>query len=64
MINLEKTKPYCLGRYVVDIPAEANPLERYDKYDSFTNKVKENATRQDFDAAIQKVRKEYSEGGK
>ena len=20
MINLEKTKPYCLGRYVVDIP--------------------------------------------
>ncbi|RKG36860.1 T6SS immunity protein Tli4 family protein, partial [Acinetobacter rongchengensis] len=49
--------------YAVEIPAEANPLERYDKYDSFTITVKENATRQDFDAAIQKVRKEYSEGG-
>lgn len=63
MINLKKTKSYCIGRYVVDIPAEANPLERYDKYDSFTITVKENATRQDFDTAIQKVRKEYSEGG-
>ena len=60
MINLEKTKTYCLGRYAVEIPAEANPLERYDKYDSFIIKVKENATRQDFDAAIQNVRKEYS----
>ncbi len=62
MINLEKTKTYCIGRYTVDIPAEANPLPRYDQYDSFIIKVKENATRQDFDAAIQKVRKEYSEG--
>jgi len=61
MINLEKTKTYCIGRYVVDIPAEANPLERYDQYDSFIIKVKENATPQDFDAAIQKVKKEYSE---
>ncbi|RKG29852.1 T6SS immunity protein Tli4 family protein, partial [Acinetobacter rongchengensis] len=46
--------------YAVEIPAEANPLERYDQYDSFIIKVKENATRQDFDAAIQNVRKEYS----
>ncbi|WP_419820125.1 T6SS immunity protein Tli4 family protein [Acinetobacter sp.] len=63
MINLEKTKTYCIGRYVVDIPAEANPLERYDKYDSFTIKVQTKATRQDFDEAVQKVRKEYSEDG-
>ncbi|MCX5468558.1 T6SS immunity protein Tli4 family protein [Acinetobacter nematophilus] len=61
MINLEQTKTYCIGRYVVDIPAEANPLKRYDKYDSFNIKVKENASRQDFEAAIQKVKKEYSE---
>ena len=63
MINLEKTKTYCIGRYVVDIPAEANPLERYDKYDSFTIKAQTKATRQDFDTAIQKVRKEYSDDG-
>ena len=63
MINLEKTKPYCIGRYVVDIPAEANPLQRFDQYDSFYIEVKNNATRQDFDAAIQKRRKEYSEYG-
>jgi hypothetical protein len=63
MINLEKTKPYCIGRYVVDIPAEANPLERYDKYDSFTISSQSKATRQDFDNALQRVRKEYSEYG-
>ena len=63
MINLEKTKPYCIGRYVVDIPAEANPLERYDKYDSFTISSQSKATRQDFDDSIQRVRKEYSEYG-
>ncbi|MBJ9373027.1 T6SS immunity protein Tli4 family protein [Acinetobacter sp. TGL-Y2] len=63
MINLEKTKPYCIGRYVVDIPAEANPLERYDKYDSFTISSQSKATKQDFDDAIQRVRKEYSEYG-
>lgn len=62
MINLEKTKTYCIGRYVVDIPAEANPLERYDKYDSFTIKVQTKATRQDFDAAVQKWRNDYSKG--
>ena len=62
MINLEKTKTYCLGRYAVEIPAEANPLKRYDKYDSFTITVKENATRQDFDAAVEKWRKDYSKG--
>ncbi|MFW2150693.1 T6SS immunity protein Tli4 family protein [Acinetobacter gyllenbergii] len=61
MVNLEKTKTYCIGRYTVEIPAEANPLPRYDKFDSFNIKVVDNATRQDFDAAIQKVRKEYSE---
>jgi len=60
MINLEKTKSYCIGRYTVEIPAEANPLNRYDQYDSFIIKVKENATRQDFDAAIQKWRQDYS----
>lgn len=63
MMNLQKTKTYCIGRYVVDIPAEANPLTRYDQYGSLRIKVKENATRQDFDQAIEKVRKEYSEGG-
>nr|WP_314371054.1 T6SS immunity protein Tli4 family protein [uncultured Acinetobacter sp.] len=63
MINLEKTKPYCIGRYVVDIPSEANPLERYDKYDSFTISSQSKATKQDFDDAIQRVRKEYSEYG-
>jgi len=63
MINLVETKTYCLGRYIVDIPAEANPLERYDQYDSFIVKVQENATPQDFDAAIAKTRKEYSEYG-
>ena len=63
MINLEKTKTYCIGRYVVDIPAEANPLERYDKYDSFTIKVQTKATRQDFDEAVQKWRNDYSEDG-
>jgi len=41
MINLEKTKSYCIGRYTVEIPAEANPLNRYDQYDSFIIKVKE-----------------------
>lgn len=60
MINLKQTKPYCIGRYVVDIPAEAQPLNRYDQYDSFIIKVKNNATRQDFNAAIEKVRKEYT----
>ena len=64
MINLEKTKTYCIGRYVVDIPAEANPLERYDKYDSFTIKVQTKATRQDFDAAVQKWRNDYSKGNR
>lgn len=62
MINLEKTKTYCIGRYAIDIPAEANPLPRYDKFDSFDIQVVDNATRQNFDAAVQKVRKEYSEG--
>ncbi|KQX03683.1 hypothetical protein ASC84_02965 [Acinetobacter sp. Root1280] len=62
MIKLEKTKTYCIGRYAVDIPTEANPLNRYDQYDSFIIKVSDNAKRQDFDAAIHKVRKEYSEG--
>lgn len=62
MINLEKTKTYCIGRYTVEIPVEADPLNRYDQYDSFIIKVVDNATRQDFDAAIQEVRKEYSEG--
>lgn len=64
MINLEKTKTYCIGRNVVDIPAEANPLERYDKYDSFTIKVQTKATRQDFDAAVQKWRNDYSKGNR
>ena len=64
MINLEKTKTYCIGRYVIDIPAEANPLERYDKYDSFTIKVQTKATRQDFDAAVQKWRNDYSKGNR
>ena len=64
MINLKNTKSYCLGRYVVDIPAEANPLNRYDQYDSFIIKVKENATRQDFDAAVEKWRKDYSKGNR
>jgi hypothetical protein len=64
MINLEKTKTYCIGRYVVDIPAEANPLERYDKYDSFTIKAQTKATRQDFDAAVQKWRNDYSKGNR
>lgn len=64
MINLEKTKTYCIGRYVVDIPAEANPLERYDKYDSFTIKVQTKATRQDFDEAVQKWRNDYSKGNR
>ncbi|CAM9349553.1 T6SS immunity protein Tli4 family protein [Acinetobacter bereziniae] len=63
MINLDQTKPYCIGRYIVDIPAEANPLERYDKYDSFTISSQSKATRQDFDDSIQRVRKEYSEYG-
>ncbi|OTG84124.1 hypothetical protein B9T31_13275 [Acinetobacter sp. ANC 4558] len=61
MINLEKTRPYCIGRYVVDIPVEAKPLKRFDQYDSFIIKVIDNATRQDFDAAVQKRKKEYSE---
>ncbi|MBJ9373028.1 T6SS immunity protein Tli4 family protein [Acinetobacter sp. TGL-Y2] len=63
ILNLDQTKPYCIGRYVVDIPAEANPLERYDKYDSFTISSQSKATRQDFDDAIQRVRKQYSEYG-
>ncbi|MFW2150691.1 T6SS immunity protein Tli4 family protein [Acinetobacter gyllenbergii] len=61
-MDLERSKSYCIGRYTVEIPAEANPLNRYDQYDSFIIKVKENATRQDFDEAVQKVRKEYSMG--
>lgn len=64
MINLEKTKTYCIGRYAVDIPAEANPLPRYDKFDSFTIKVVDNATRQDFDTAVQKWRSDYSKGNR
>ena len=63
-INLEKTKTYCIGRYVVDIPAEANPLTRYDKFDSFNIKVKENASSQDFDSAVQKWRSDYSQGNR
>jgi len=61
-MDLERSKSYCIGRYTVEIPAAANPLNRYDQYDSFMIKVKENATRQDFDEAVQKVRKEYSTG--
>ena len=64
MINLEQTKTYCIGRYTVEIPAEANALKRYDQYDSFIIKVKENATRQDFDAAVQKWRSDYSKGNR
>lgn len=64
MIDLEKTKTYCLGRYAVDIPAEANPLPQYDQYDSFVIKVVDNATRQDFDTAIQKWRNDYSKGNR
>ena len=64
MINLEKTKPYCIGRYIVDIPAEANPLKRFDQYDSFYIEVKNNATRQDFDAAVQEWRSDYSKGNR
>ncbi|MDO3664149.1 T6SS immunity protein Tli4 family protein [Acinetobacter higginsii] len=64
MVNLETTKSYCIGRYVVEIPAEANPLNRYDQYDSFIIKVKENATRQDFDEAVQKWRSDYSKGNR
>ncbi len=62
MINLEKTKTYCIGRYVVEIPAEANPLQRYDQYDSFIIKVQENANPQDFNTAVQKWRNDYSKG--
>ena len=64
MINLEKTKTYCIGRYVVDIPAEANPLERYDKYDSFTTirfKLKQHV--KILMKQFKKWRKEYSEDG-
>ncbi|MCX5468559.1 T6SS immunity protein Tli4 family protein [Acinetobacter nematophilus] len=64
MINLEQTKTYCIGRYAVDIPAEANPLKRYDQYDSFNIKVVDKATRQDFEAAVQKWRDDYSEGNR
>lgn len=64
MINLEKTKTYCIGRYAVEVPAEANPLNRYDQYDSFIIEVKNNASRQDFNAAIQKWRKDYSQGNR
>ena len=64
MINLEKTKTYCIGRYTVEIPAEANALKRYDKFDSFNIKVVDNATRQDFDAAVQKWRSDYSKGNR
>ncbi|MFW1839026.1 T6SS immunity protein Tli4 family protein [Acinetobacter gyllenbergii] len=64
MINLEKTKTYCIGRYTIEIPAEANPLPRYDKFDSFNIKVVDNATRQDFDTAVQKWRSDYSKGNR
>ncbi|WP_288499913.1 T6SS immunity protein Tli4 family protein [uncultured Acinetobacter sp.] len=64
ILNLDQTKPYCIGRYVVDIPAEANPLERYDKYDSFTISSQSKATRQDFDKAVQKWRNDYTKGNR
>ncbi|MEG6548528.1 hypothetical protein V6C59_22050, partial [Acinetobacter bereziniae] len=60
ILNLDQTKPYCIGRYIVDIPAEAHPLERYDKYDSFTISSQSKATRQDFDKAVQKWRNDYT----
>ncbi|AOA59606.1 hypothetical protein [Acinetobacter larvae] len=60
-INLSENKSYCIGRYVVDIPAEADFIEqRYDQYNSFIITVKKNASRKDFDEAIQKVRSNYS----
>lgn len=62
IIKLEQTKPYCIGRYVVDIPAEANALKRYDKFDSFNITVVNNASRQDFDRVVQKWRSDYSKG--
>ena len=64
ILNLDQTKPYCIGRYIVDIPAEANPLERYDKYDSFTISSQSKATRQDFDKAVQKWRNDYTKGNR
>ncbi|WP_332605170.1 T6SS immunity protein Tli4 family protein [Acinetobacter sp. ESBL14] len=63
-MDLETSKSYCIGRYTVEIPAEANPLNRYDQYDSFMIKVKENATRQDFDEEVQKWRSDYSKGNR
>ncbi|TNL45825.1 T6SS immunity protein Tli4 family protein [Acinetobacter bereziniae] len=64
ILNLDQTKPYCIGRYIVDIPAEAHPLERYDKYDSFTISSQSKATRQDFDKAVQKWRNDYTKGNR
>lgn len=64
MISLEKTKSYCIGRYVVDLPAEAQALDRYDQYDSFMIKAKLNATRHDFEVAVKKWRNDYSKGNR
>ena len=61
MINLQDTKTWCLGRYAFEIPSEAIKPERFENFDTFRIKAKNNATKADYDQAIAKIRQEYNE---
>jgi hypothetical protein len=63
MIDLKKKKTWCIGRYSIEVPAEAKFYEQIDNYNAFRIKtVKQNATKTDFDEAINKVKEYYSKG--
>lgn len=63
-INLEDTKTWCLGRYAFEIPAEANVFGQSVNFDTFRIEVKNNATKVDYDQAVEKIRNDYKTEGK
>lgn len=63
MINNDKKKIWCIGRYAVEVPAEARFYEQLDHYDSFKiETLNKKASRADFDQAVAKSLKIYTGG--
>lgn len=64
MIDYDKTKNWCVGRYSIQLPAEAKFYEQIDSYNAFDIKtITTNATQDDLNHEIQSVLKEFSTYG-
>ncbi|RZG76430.1 hypothetical protein [Acinetobacter sp. WCHAc060025] len=61
VININKKKTWCIGRYSVELPSEANFYEQLDNYDSFKiETLSRKASRSDFDQIVEKTLKIYT----